>query len=242
MQVEECVLCPRLVACRRQIVNGVGRPTAKIMFVGQNPGEEEDIEGKPFMGKSGNLLRLLCDSAGINPIQVYRTNAVRCHSPGNAKPKKDEILNCRDYLIDEIREVNPAVIIALGEVPIQSLYSFAGDVSHSTVLMQYQDDCADLMNGWQSELETWNLMTPAGRKEYFPSGRPKKPKLPAKPRPAKPIHTAVRDVAGHTLVQPDTGIPLIASYHPAFLMRGNWQMSELVIAHFEKARRIAEAA
>ena len=238
--VTGCELCARLVACRKHIVNGAGRPSAKIMFVGQNPDMDSDEGGRPFLGKQGKLLRLLCDSAGISPVQVFRTNAVRCRAPGNAKPKKDEILNCRPFLLEEIKALNPNVIVALGEIAVQTLYSLSDGSEFGGELYDWASTCEALVSGWQAEVEIWNTLSKAQRLTAYPDGKPRKPKLPLKPKPPKATHTAVRDVAGHTLIQPDTGIPLIATYNPNFLIKNQWHMCELVVSHFEKARRVAE--
>lgn len=216
--------------CRHQIVQGAGDPSARILFVGQNPGAQEDKEGKPFVGPSGKLLGHLCDAAGINRGSVWRTNAVRCASPGNRPPKRDEILNCRDYLIEEIRELNPAVIVTLGATPLTSLYAMGEDRQHVLNMAHWEDECKALEEEWADLNQETVAKGEKPLRKFKPPLKPKAPKLRA---------AAIKDVAGHTLIQPDTGIPMIATYHPSFLMRGNWEQSTMVIEHFKKAQRIA---
>jgi DNA polymerase-1 len=146
------------------------------MLIGLAPGEEENRQGKAFCGPSGQLLRLLCEMAGVRPADIYLANAIRCHPPGNRRPKIEEMRHCRPYLIEEIQTVAPLVIVTLGDVALQAAYGRA---------------------------------------------------------------TTLGSVLGQTLTQPETGIPLIPSYHPAFLLRGQWQVADVVKEHFEKALRIA---
>lgn len=232
--IDECERCLGLVACRSQIVNGHGRENPLICFVGQNPGQNEDKAGRPFVGKSGLLLKTLCDAAGISSSMIYRTNAVRCLSPGNRKPKRDEIDNCRPHLIAELYEIKPRVIVTLGEVPLTALWGLSNMESFQTDLMYWEDECHELLNEWTNAVNAWQN---TDKKER--GRKPLKPKLPPKPKPPKARHLPLKDVAGQTLEQGDTGLPIIPSYHPAFLMRGKWNYAELVIAHLEKAKRLA---
>lgn len=231
----DCGKCPALAGCRTQVVPGYGKPNPLVMFVGQNPGRDEDKQGRPFVGRSGALLALLCEAALIPRSGIYRTNAVRCLSPGNRKPKKDEIEACRGFLIEEIKEIQPSVIVTLGEVPLISLYGLASYNDYLGELAYWEWECETLIEGWQNEVDEWVALDKKLR-----GLKPKRPKMPIKPKPAKSQHIAIKDIAGHMVTQPDTGVPMIPSYHPAFLMRGNWGTSELVIAHLEKARKIAE--
>lgn len=205
------------------------------MVIGQNPGQQEDKEGVPFFGRSGQLLRKLCDAAHISPSEVYRTNAVRCLSPGNRAPKTDELTNCRDYLIQEIREINPKVIITLGEVPFRSLVGMAGKSVEADELQTTEQ--AKLMAEYDIKLEAWRS-TPTKERKALGVTRPLKPRFTRAKTTVDRV--ALRDVAGHTFIQSETGIPVIPTYHPAFLMRGQWAMMSVVIAHLEKARRIAD--
>src|SRR5581483_11204613 len=121
--VLDCDLCPALCSSRSKIVNGRGNTSATILIVGEAPGQQEDQLGKPFAGESGKLLARLLSEAGISPLEVYLTNAVRCRPAGNRTPTAKEIAACRAYLIEEIRRVNPRVIITVGGTALKPVYS-----------------------------------------------------------------------------------------------------------------------
>lgn len=118
---QNCERCPTLVSGRHCVVNGRGSPTAKVLFLGQNPGGQEDEQGKCFVGMSGHIIAALVKLAGFDLNDLWFSNAVRCLTPGNRTPKTDEIANCRPYLTDEIEELQPDIIVALGAVALQSL-------------------------------------------------------------------------------------------------------------------------
>ena len=109
-----CVRCP-LHEGRTQVVFGTGAPDADLMFVGEGPGAEEDRQGVPFVGRSGQLLdRLMAEEMGISRSEVYITNTVLCRPPGNRDPKPEELVACRPFLDAHIELVDPKVIITLG--------------------------------------------------------------------------------------------------------------------------------
>ena len=174
---QDCGRCPALVRVRKQVINGVGNPNARIVFVGEGPGRVEDEKGRPFVGKAGKVLGALQWAAGISREECFYSNATRCW--GKRNPTPDEVDNCHDYLIEEILSINPAVVVALGGPALHSLYE---------------------------------------------------------------KNTLVSDVMGFTLWNPELpGIPILPSYHPSFVMRGNWNKVALVLAHFRKAKRVADA-
>ena len=116
---EECQLCKMCVNCAWYDSKGAvfadGNPKAKIMIIGQNPGEKEDDEGKPFVGPSGQFLDKCLESAKlIRQNDVYITNAVKCHTKSNEPPKKEMYDPCREYLNKQIDIIDPKVIICLG--------------------------------------------------------------------------------------------------------------------------------
>lgn len=121
VDVHDCVRCEELCASRRRIVNGVGPVDADLMFVGEAPGETEDLEGKPFVGRSGDVLTTTLRDRGLARADVRITNCVRCRPPNNRNPTADELANCRSYLETEIAEVDPIVVVALGKVPTEHL-------------------------------------------------------------------------------------------------------------------------
>jgi DNA polymerase len=134
--VDHCTAC-KLCEGRRQTVFGVGHPQAHWMVVGEAPGEQEDIQGEPFVGKSGqlldNMLRALglsrrvppsdaAESAAVDPArQVYIANTLKCRPPGNRNPAPDELAQCEPFLMRQIALVKPRVILAMGRFAVQSL-------------------------------------------------------------------------------------------------------------------------
>ena len=109
-----CTKCP-LSAGRTQVVFGVGNPNADLMFVGEAPGQQEDLKGEPFVGRSGKLLdKLVLEEMGLTRDQFFIANTLMCRPPGNRDPKPDEIAACRPYLEQKIEVIAPKVIITLG--------------------------------------------------------------------------------------------------------------------------------
>jgi DNA polymerase len=120
-EASTCTRC-RLSEGRTQVVFGMGSPTADLMFIGEGPGEQEDRQGLPFVGRSGQLLdRLLGEELGITRDRVYIANVVKCRPPGNRDPKPDEIDACRPYLQQQLDLIRPAVVITLGRFAAQWL-------------------------------------------------------------------------------------------------------------------------
>ena len=121
MEVTACERCPELVDSRSRIVNGVGPEDAEVVFVGEAPGEREDAEGEPFVGRSGTVLDEVLRENGLARRDVRITNCVRCRPPDNRDPTGEELSNCRGYLEAEIEAIDPAVLVTLGKVPSQHL-------------------------------------------------------------------------------------------------------------------------
>lgn len=119
--VVACERCPALCDSRSRIVNGVGPADADICFVGEAPGANEDEQGQPFVGRSGDVLDDALRDAALARADVRITNCVRCRPPENRDPRTDELANCRDHLERELAAVDPAVIVTLGKVPSQHL-------------------------------------------------------------------------------------------------------------------------
>lgn len=237
---DDCDRCPALVACRHQVIHGQGVSGA-VMVVGQHVNGWEDEKGFPFAGKPGYMLRHFFDISGIQPTQVYRTNALKCATPGGQKQRKPtvaEINACRGILMKEIEQVKPKVIITLGDLPLQMLYAGVDTDEYEAELQEWADDHERALAFYANDLNLWNTSSKDDRKQAFPDGKPKKPRPGPKPKPPKARHVALKDVAGHSLVQPDTGIPLIPTYHPSFISRGKWGYLGPVSAHFKKAARI----
>jgi len=110
---EACRACG-LGEGRIQSVFSDGRPTADLMFVGEGPGKNEDLEGLPFVGKAGKLLNHLLGEVGLERADVYISNVVKCRPPANRDPLPDEIAACKHFLADQIRLVDPAVVMTMG--------------------------------------------------------------------------------------------------------------------------------
>ena len=119
--VQDCQRCPDLVDSRNRIVNGVGPADADLLFVGEGPGQNEDQQGEPFVGRSGSVLDEALGEAGVLREEVRITNCVRCRPPENRDPTKEELANCRGYLDEEIATVEPSVVVTLGKVPSEHL-------------------------------------------------------------------------------------------------------------------------
>jgi DNA polymerase len=116
----DCTRC-RLAGGRTQIVFGVGNPNADLLFVGEGPGEQEDLQGIPFVGRAGELLTKMIERGlGIPRSEVYICNIVKCRPPGNRMPLADEVTACRPFLDWQIDAVAPKVIVTLGK-PASSL-------------------------------------------------------------------------------------------------------------------------
>jgi uracil-DNA glycosylase len=122
---QDCEQCDRcgLGATRTHAVVSRGNPNAKILIIGEGPGENEDLTGKPFVGKAGQLLDRVLESVSLTEDDVFICNIVKCRPPGNRKPTKDEMNACRPYLLEQIRLVNPPIIMLAGASAIEGLFS-----------------------------------------------------------------------------------------------------------------------
>lgn len=110
-----CKKCSELVKCRTNIVFGVGDPDkCKVVIIGEAPGKNEDINNEPFVGRSGKVLNEFLESINLSRDEVYITNTILCRPPENRDPKKDELKNCLPRLEEQIKILNPKVVITLG--------------------------------------------------------------------------------------------------------------------------------
>lgn len=123
-----CTRCP-LREKRTNVVFGEGNPHARVMFVGEGPGEVEDKTGHPFVGSAGQKLDEVFASVGITRDDVYITNVVKCRPPGNRVPTKKEMEACYPYLEAQIALINPGLIVTLGNTPTQWLIPSAGGIT-----------------------------------------------------------------------------------------------------------------
>ena len=120
-QVAGCTRCQELAESRTQTVFGVGNPEAKIMFLGEAPGADEDRLGEPFVGKAGQLLDRIIKAATLKREEIYICNILRCRPPGNRNPTDQEAANCREYLDGQIAIVDPDYIVCWGSVAARNL-------------------------------------------------------------------------------------------------------------------------
>ena len=120
---DSCINCNKCKLCsnRHNVVIGVGDKNAKIMFIGEGPGADEDIQGIPFVGKAGKLMDKAFQGIGIKREEVYIANIVKCRPPNNRNPEKDETESCIEYIKSQIELVNPEIIVLLGNVALKSI-------------------------------------------------------------------------------------------------------------------------
>jgi len=129
-----CVKCPHLAARRHNVVFGVGNPDAKLMFVGEGPGEDEDLKGEPFVGRAGQLLTKMIAAMGLTREQVYIGNVLKCRPdmppgvPGNRKPTREEMATCVPYLRAQIEVIKPSALVALGATAVEGLLGLTGSM------------------------------------------------------------------------------------------------------------------
>ena len=124
----DCTRCVLHKQGRKQIVFGVGNPSAELMFVGEGPGADEDAQGEPFVGRAGQLLNNMIKAMGISREQVYIANIVKCRPPGNRTPERDECATCSPFLMRQIAAIKPKVIVALGAVAAKTLLAMSASM------------------------------------------------------------------------------------------------------------------
>jgi len=117
----DCTRCKLHTLGRKQIVFGVGNPNADLMFVGEAPGADEDIQGEPFVGRAGQLLTKIIEAIDLKREDVYIANLIKCRPPGNRNPEPDEAEQCEPFLFRQIDSIKPKVIVALGKFAAQAL-------------------------------------------------------------------------------------------------------------------------
>jgi DNA polymerase len=118
--IGDCTRC-RLSQGRTKIVYGVGNPKAELVFVGEGPGHDEDVQGEPFVGRAGKLLTQMIEAMGLRREDVYICNVVKCRPPENRLPEKDEIATCSPFLLRQLAAIQPKVICCLGACAAQTL-------------------------------------------------------------------------------------------------------------------------
>ena len=172
--IGDCTRC-RLHKARTNIVFGVGNPKAELVFVGEGPGHDEDIQGIPFVGRAGKLLTQMIEAMGLKRNDVYICNVVKCRPPENRLPEKDEIATCSPFLMRQLGVIAPKVIVCLGACAAQTLLAtnagiskFRGqwfDFHGSKLIATYHP--AYLLRNPPAKSEVWNdlkkVLTELGR-------------------------------------------------------------------------------
>jgi uracil-DNA glycosylase len=172
----DCSRCKLYTLGRKQVVFGVGNPDADLMFVGEAPGADEDVQGIPFVGRAGQLLTKMIEAINLTRDQVYIANVIKCRPPGNRNPEPDEIAQCEPFLFQQIAAIKPKVIVALGSFAAKTLlqsdesisrlrgriYDFQGakliPTFHPSFLLRSPDRKRD---AWEDLKRARALLTPA---------------------------------------------------------------------------------
>lgn len=158
----DCRLC-ELAQTRNNIVFGVGNPQARVMFIGEAPGRNEDLQGEPFVGRAGENLNGILALAGLKREDIYIANVLKCRPPKNRDPKPDEVLACSPFLREQIRSIWPDVIVTLGnpashfvlktEIGITKLRGRFHQMGHFVVMPTFHPAAALRNPAWQKLLE-----------------------------------------------------------------------------------------
>jgi DNA polymerase len=127
--IGDCTRCKLHTLGRKQIVFGVGNPNADLMFVGEAPGADEDVQGEPFVGRAGQLLTKIIEAIELRREDVYIANVIKCRPPQNRNPEPDEVEQCEPFLFRQIDTIKPKVIVALGKFAAQSLLRSAEPIT-----------------------------------------------------------------------------------------------------------------
>lgn len=158
----DCRLCP-LHETRTNVVFGVGNPHARVMFIGEAPGKNEDLQGEPFVGRAGENLNRVLELAGLKREEIYIANVLKCRPPGNRNPQADEVLACSPFLREQIRSIWPDIIVTLGnpathfvlktEIGITKLRGRFHKMGHFVVMPTFHPAAALRNPAWQELLE-----------------------------------------------------------------------------------------
>ena len=127
--IGDCTRCKLHTQGRKQIVFGVGNPSADLMFVGEAPGADEDAQGEPFVGRAGQLLTKMIAAMGFGRNDVYIANVIKCRPPENRNPDPDEVASCEPFLFKQIDTIQPKVIVALGSFAAKALLKTQDPIS-----------------------------------------------------------------------------------------------------------------
>jgi uracil-DNA glycosylase family 4 len=161
-EIGDCTRC-KLHSGRTNLVFGVGSPEARLMFVGEGPGADEDEQGEPFVGRAGQLLTQIIKAMGFAREEVYIANVVKCRPPGNRNPEPDEIAQCVPFLHAQIAAIRPNVIVALGKFAAQTLLQTETPISRLRGHFHRVGD-ADVMPTFHP---SYLLRNPAAKREVW---------------------------------------------------------------------------
>ena len=125
----DCSRCKLHTLGRKQVVFGVGNPNADLMFVGEAPGADEDVQGEPFVGRAGQLLTKIIEAIELRRDDVYIANVIKCRPPQNRNPEQDEVDTCEPFLFRQIDTIRPKVIVALGTFAAHALLKIDTPIS-----------------------------------------------------------------------------------------------------------------
>jgi uracil-DNA glycosylase family 4 len=128
-EIGDCTRCKLHRLGRSQVVFGVGNPEADLMFVGEAPGHDEDVQGIPFVGRAGQLLTKIIEAIGLKRDDVYIANVIKCRPPENRNPEPDEVATCQPFLFRQIESIAPKVVVALGSFAAKTLLSTEAPIS-----------------------------------------------------------------------------------------------------------------
>jgi DNA polymerase len=161
-EIGECTRC-KLHTGRTNLVFGVGSAEARLMFVGEGPGADEDEQGEPFVGRAGQLLTQIIKAMGLSREDVYIANVVKCRPPGNRNPEPDEIERCTPFLHAQIAAIRPAVLVALGKFAAQTLLNTETPISRLRGQFHQMGDVAVMPTFHPSYL----LRNPGAKREVW---------------------------------------------------------------------------
>ena len=127
-EIGDCTRC-KLCKGRTHIVYGVGNPCAELLFVGEAPGRDEDLQGEPFVGRAGQLLTRIIEAIGLKREDVYIANIIKCRPPGNRMPESEEISACQGFLFQQIDTIQPKIVVSLGALSAHTLLDTTTPIS-----------------------------------------------------------------------------------------------------------------
>ena len=160
--IGDCRRC-KLCKGRTNIVFGVGSPKARLMFVGEGPGRDEDLQGEPFVGEAGKLLTRMIGAMGLTRSDVYIANIVKCRPPRNRDPEADEVAACEPFLLRQIEAIRPEVLVGLGRYAVQTLLRDPTPISRQRGKWRSYDGIALMPTFHPAYL----LRNPAGKRQVW---------------------------------------------------------------------------